>query len=148
MAHAAVLYRVYDLPWTTEAEQEQRFRRLLAICVTSFLAVALLFSVLPVPAPDPASVEEIPPRFARLVLERPEPPPPPPPVAREPEPEPVPAPEPVIEQRTVEPEPEPQPVPVETPPPAPVDRTQEARERARVAGLLPFAEQLSELGRA
>ena len=149
MAHAAVLYRVYDLPWTTEAEQEQRFRRLLAICVTSFLAVALLLSVLPVPAPDPAAVVEIPPRFARLVIERPEPPPPPPIERREPEPEPLPEPEPVrepepaVEQRAAAPEPEP--AVVESPPPTPVDRTQEARERARVAGLLPFAEQLSAL---
>src|SRR5690606_38185290 len=144
MAHAAVLYRVYELPWTTEAEQEQRFRRLLAVTVAAFLAVAMLLSVLPVPEPDPAAVEEIPPRFARLVLERPEPPPPPPVERREPEPppqpEPVREPERVVEQRSGTPEPA-----VETPAPPPVDRTLEARERGRVAGVLPFAEQLSAL---
>ncbi len=144
MAHAAVLYREYDLPWTTEAEQERRFRRLLGICVTGFFAFALLLSALPVPERDSAEVAEIPPRFARLVLERPEPLPPPPPVERrEPEPEPVREPEPVVEQRSVAPEPEP--AAVETPPPTPADRAQQARERARVAGLLPFAEQLSAL---
>lgn len=146
MAHATVLYRVYELPWTTEAEQERNFRKLLAITVAAFLAVAMLLSVLPVPEPEPGAVEEIPPRFARLVLERPEPPPPPPPVERRepeppPEPEPVREPERVVEQRTVTPEP----AAVETPAPPPVDRTLEARERARVAGVLPFAEQLSAL---
>lgn len=142
MAHAAVLYRDYNLPWTTGAEQEQRFRRLVIRCVAGCLAAALLLSVLPTPAPDPAAIEEIPPRFARLVLEeRPEPPPPPP-VQRD-EPEPAAEPEPVVEERVEEPAPEPV---VETPPePAPAERTEQARERARVAGVLPFAEQLSAL---
>ena len=49
----------------------------------------------------------------------------------------------VVEERVVEPEPEPvaEPEPVVEPPP--VDRTQQARDRARVAGLLPLASQLA-----
>ena len=145
MAQTAVLYRVYDLPWTSGAEQEARFKRVLRSALAAVIALALLLSVLPVPEPDPTAVEEIPQRFARFVLERAEPPPPPPPpvVREEPEPEPAP----VVEERVVEPVPEPQPVEVPEPvaAPAPVDRTEQARERARVAGLLPFAEQLSAL---
>ena len=40
---------------------------------------------------------------------------------------------------------EPEPVVEPEPEPQPVDRTQQARERARTAGLLPFAEQLAAL---
>ncbi len=49
--------------------------------------------------------------------------------------------EPVVE----EPEPEVTPEPVPEPEPEPVDTTQLARERAKVAGLLPFAQQLASL---
>jgi TonB family protein len=75
------------------------------------------------------------------MLDRPTPPPPPPaPVVRE---EPKPEPEPVVEERVREPQPTPAPQPVVEPPP--VDRTQQARDRARVAGLLPMASQLQAL---
>jgi TonB family protein len=57
------------------------------------------------------------------------------------EPPPVVPPEPVVERR-VEPEPVVEPEPT---PPAPVDTTAQARERARGAGVLQFASQLSAL---
>lgn len=141
------LYRLYELPWTTGDEQERTFKRMLKSALAAVLVLSLILSVLPVPEPDPTEVQEIPQRFARLVVDRP-PPPPPPVVREEPEPEPLPEPEPeperVVEQRTVEPEPVPEPVTPPEPEPV-VDRTQEARERASVAGLLPFAQQLSSL---
>jgi TonB family protein len=137
----AVLYRIYELPWSTGAEQEQKFRKSALTALAAVVLLALLISVLPVPAPDPTQVEEVPRRIARLVLER-EAPPPPPPVVRE-EPKPEPEPEPVVEQRQVREEPPPKPEP--KPEPKPVDRTQQARERAAVAGLLPFAQQLASL---
>ena len=115
MAKVVAIYRIYDLPWSTGAEQESKFQRLLKRTVGTVIVLALTFSFLPLPERDPAEVEEIPQRFARLVMER-EPPPPPPPVVRE--------------------EPEPEPV---------VDRTEQARERASVAGLLPFAADLAAL---
>jgi TonB family protein len=101
---------------------------------------------LPLPERDPAEVEEIPQRFARLLVEEP-PPPPPPVVERQPEPEPeIVEPEPVVQEVVVpEPIPEPDPVVVPEPVPEPVDTTQQARERASVAGLLPFAQQLASL---
>jgi TonB family protein len=144
MAEAVALYRIYELPWSTNAEQEEKFKRIVRNSCGALLLLSLILSFLPLPERDPTEPQEIPKRLARLVLER-ETPPPPPPVVREPtpEPEPIPEPEPepVVEQRAVEPEP----APVEPEPPAPVDVTQQARARARVAGLLPFAEQLASL---
>jgi outer membrane biosynthesis protein TonB len=141
--NAAVLYRVYELPWSTGSEQEQTFRKTAKIALISVAVLALLIALLPVPAPDPTEAPEIPRRVARLVLEREAPPPPPPVVREEPKPEPVPAP--VVEQRREVPPPPPVPKP-EPPKPEPqVDRTQQAREKAAVAGLLPFAQQLQSL---
>jgi periplasmic protein TonB len=134
-----VLYRIYELPWSTASEQEKSFRKTAQTALVAVVLLALLISMLPVPARDPAAVEEVPRRIARLVLER-EAPPPPPPVVRE---EPKPEPEPVVEQREVPEEPPP---PKPEPKPEPeVDKTQVARERASVAGLLPFAQQLASL---
>jgi len=145
------IYRIYELPWTTGDEQESRFRRTLRISLISVLVTALVLSFLPVPEVDQNAPPEIPPRLARLVLEQ-APPPPPPVVQAEPEPEPLVEPEPepqvVAEQPVVEPEPvvTPEPAPAPEPEPAPVvDATQVARERASVAGLLPFAAELQSL---
>jgi protein TonB len=147
MANSAALpvYRVYELPWTTSVEQEQAFRRILRRCVVASVVLAAALTMLPTPERASEDVVEIPQRFASLLLERE---PPPPPVVRE-EPEPLPVPDTPLEP---EPMPEPQRVvqeqPIEPPPvrePVPVDQTQQARDRARSAGLLPFAEQLAAL---
>ena len=138
---AVALYRVYELPWSTGFEDDARFRKLARNCLIGALVLAFLFWVLPEPKVDPATVAEEPRRLARLVLERPPPPPPPPVVREEPKP---PEPEPVVEERVVEPEPVVEPTPAPTPEPR-VDRTQQARERARVAGLLPLTNQLQAL---
>lgn len=141
---AVVRYRIYDLPWTTNAEQEERFRRQVTVFVGIALLAALILSFLPVPARDPAELEEIPERYARLLIEQELPPPPPPVVQEEPEPElplePEPEPEQLVEE-VVEPEIIPEPPPE----PEPVDVVAEARERASVAGLLPFAQELASL---
>jgi len=146
MSSAAITgYRLYELPWTTNAEQEQRFRRQLLGFVIGAILVALMLQWLPVPEPDPAELDAIPERYARLLLEQ-QAPPPPPPVVVEQEPEPLPVePEPVEQVVEREPEPEIIPEPVVAPEPEPVDVVAEARERASVAGLLPFAEQLASL---
>lgn len=145
MAEAIAIHRIYDLPWSTNAEQEAKFRRILGTSVGALALLSLILSLLPIPERDASEVEQIPKRLARLVIER-EQPRPPPPVVRElpPEPEPLPEPEQVVEQRVVEPKPEPVVEPAR-PKPEPVDTAEQARARARVAGLLPFAEQLSAL---
>jgi protein TonB len=142
------IHRIYELPWTVGGEQEDRFRRTLKQSAGTVLGLALLLSFLPVPDIDQSEIQEIPPRLARLMLEQEAPPPPPPPVVEpEPEPEPIPdAPE-VVADVPPEPEPvvEPEPVPEPIPEPPPVDETVVARERASVAGLLPFAAELQAL---
>jgi TonB family protein len=141
MSEAVALFRIYDLPWSTAAEQEKRFRRIVVQCIVSSLVLALVLSLLPLPQRD-ANAPVVSKRIARLAVERQPPPPPPPaPVVQEVPPEPVPVPE-----RVVERQPEPVPVPVvESEPPKPVDTAQQARDRARGAGLLPLAAQLANL---
>src|SRR5262245_30651652 len=140
---AVALYRVYELPWSTGFEQDARFKKLARRSLIVALVIAVVLWLLPEPKVDPTTVAEEPKRLARLLLERPPPPPPPPVVREEPKP-PEPAP---VEERVVEPKPEPKPdvKPPPTPEPPPVDRTQQARERARVAGLLPLTNQLQSL---
>ncbi|WP_405223051.1 AgmX/PglI C-terminal domain-containing protein [Lentisalinibacter sediminis] len=130
-------YREYELPWTVSTDQEQRFRRILAIVCGVLLVLGLIWPWLPVPERDPFETEEIPERFAKLLLEERTPPPPPPPKVEEKpeEPEPVVAEEAVPEEVVPEPAPEPE----------PVDRVEQAREKASVAGLLPFADELADL---
>ena len=144
-AAVPVLYRIYDLPWTASEAEQERLRKILKVALGALLVLSLVFSFLPVPERNADEPQEIPQRLARLVVERQTPPPPPPPVVREEivEPPPVVEPERVVEERRVEPEPTPV---VEPPPPTPpVDTTAQARERARSAGVLQFASQLSAL---
>lgn len=127
-------YRVYELQWTPDAEQEARFRRTLRNTLAIILLLSLLIPWLPMPERSPEDIPEIPQRFAKLVLERKVlPPPPPPPVVRN-------EPEPVSEQMARE-----QPKPVAVPPEVVPDRVEKVRERASKAGLLPFAEALADL---
>lgn len=125
-------YRIYDLQWTPDAEQEARFRRTLRNTLAILLLLSLLIPWLPMPERSPEDIPEIPQRFARLLLERKVLPPPPPVVRNEPEP--------VSEQMARE-----QPKPVEAPPKVVPDRVEKVRERASKAGLLPFAEALADL---
>src|SRR5512139_3219039 len=144
MSNSAVaLYRVYELPWSTGFEDDARFKKFARRSLIVALVIAVVLWLLPQPKVDPATVADEPKRLARLVLERPPPPPPPPVVREEPKPvEPEAAP---VQERVVEPEPKPDVKPPPKPEPPPVDRTQQARERARVAGLLPLTNQLQAL---
>lgn len=142
-AAVPALYRIYDLPWTTGELEQERLRKIMRVSFGALLVLSLVVSLLPLPEQNVDEPQEIPRRLARLVVERQAPPPPPPPpVVRE---EPV-EPPPVVEPEHVEPERrvEPEPV-VEPEPPPPVDTTAQARERARSAGVLQFASQLSAL---
>lgn len=137
-------YREYDLPWSADAGQEHRFKRLLGIVFLVVLALGLVWPFIPVPEPEPYQMDEIPPRIAQLLLEeKPLPPPPPPPREEEPEPEPEPVAETPEPEQVVEAEPEPVPEPVVEPEPQP-DRAEIARQRAQAA-FMPFAEDLSDL---
>jgi TonB family protein len=133
---AAVLYRIYELPWSTGFDDDQKFKQLARGSLVAAVVFALLFWVLPQPRIDPRDVPEVPKTLVRLVLEQKQQPPPPPVVREEPKPE-----KPVDK---IEP-PKPKPEPVVKPEPKPVDTTQQARDRAKVAGLLPLTNALQSL---
>jgi protein TonB len=118
-------YREYELPWVSPEEDRERFRKILIAVLIAFLLLAILIPLLPVPERERSQAEDVPPRLAKLMIEQKKvPPPPPPPPKEEKKPE-----------AKKEPKPEPK----------PVDRTQEARKKAQVAGLLPFKDELADL---
>jgi len=139
-AAATVLYRIYELPWSTGAEQDTKFRKSVRAAMAAMLVLALVIAVLPVPKNDPTQVQEVPKRLAKLVLDRPKPPPPPPVVEKAPEQKPEPVEQKQAKEEPPKPKPKPEPVPEKQ-----VDKTEQAREKAKVAGLLPFAQQLAAL---
>ncbi|HEX9627898.1 MAG TPA: TonB family protein [Acidiferrobacterales bacterium] len=120
-------YHSPDLPWTLDAESEERYRRIKKRIAILFLVLAVLIPLLPTPEPDRQQVEEVPPRLAKLLMEQRQPPPPPPVHAPQPEVgKPKPAPkkvEPKKETRTVE----------------------RARDKAMRSGLLAFKDDLAAL---
>ncbi len=133
-------YREYDLPWTSDSNQERRFQRLLKFIFIGVAALSLVWPFIPTTEPDPNEIIEIPPRIAQLILEERTPPPPPP--EPEPEPEPEPDEEPV---EVVETEPEPEPEIIPEPEPEPeIDVAEVALEQAQAA-MMPFAEDLTDL---
>jgi hypothetical protein len=127
-------YRRYELPWELPAEDIERWRRVRKHVLGVCAVLALLLPWLPVAERERAAVDEVPPRLARLMTEQKVKPPPPPPVEL-PRPEAV-KPKPEQKREVKAPEPE---------RPRPVDRRREAREKAAVAGLMPFADSLAEL---
>ncbi|MFZ1626111.1 MAG: AgmX/PglI C-terminal domain-containing protein [Gammaproteobacteria bacterium] len=126
-------YRSYLLPWDDAGDQEQRFRTILQRIGVTALVLCILMSLLPLPERDPQLKQSVPPRLARLLIEKPAPIPLPPPPVVQPEPqqrqEPVPPTERATESKTR---------------PA-AERKTTAREKAGKAGLLPFVDQLAEL---
>ncbi len=129
----AIAYRLHTLPWTPIPEDEQRYRRIFRDTAIVLLVLGLIIPWLPIPEVLRERPPAVPTRYAKLLLERKAPPPPP--IVQEvtPEPlvaEPVPAkPAPVVEN---------EPVPQEPP-------REAARERAVKAGLMAFADSLSDL---
>jgi outer membrane biosynthesis protein TonB len=126
-----VFYREWVLPWERSAADEDRFRGILRNVCGALFALSVVLTFLPLPDLERSDVPVVPPRLARLVLDKPAPPPPPPVVVPKREAPPVP-------QVT-------KPVQREKPPPVPVDRRAAARDKAKAAGLLPFADELADL---
>ena len=138
MATAVMYYRDYTLPWERSAAEEERFRAIAKQVVIAFVVLAVAFTLLPVPPLDRNDAPSIPPRLAKLVIEKKVVPPPPPVVLPKPE-----LPQPTAATKPVERKPESKPdapvVPVTS------DRKVAAREKAKVAGLLPFVDELADL---
>lgn len=123
-------YYSADLPWTISEEEQERFRRLLKRILIFFLFFGIVLPFLPVPKMQREVMEEVPPRLAKLILERQEVKPPAP-VEKTPEPEP----------QAVQAKPAPR-----KPEPKPVTKTAEsARKKAERSGLLAFKNDLADL---
>jgi len=124
-------------------EEERRFRRILKRVLLVCLLFSLIMPWLPVPKVDRAKDEELPPRLAKLLLERQ--PAPPPAVVRKPEPD-VAAAKPQPE--VTKPEPKKPPVTeARKPEPAkaPGERLAAARRKASGVGLLAMKDELADL---
>ncbi len=134
----SVLYRTYTLPWDFAHEDGDRLREIARTVFIVTLVLTLLLSLLPIPEFATEDVERVPPRFAKLMLEQPKPPPPPPVVQPKP-------PEPKPEEPKLVDEKKPEPIVEKKPEPKPVAEVEDAREKASVAGLLPFADDLADL---
>ncbi len=140
------------LPWTVSEEEEQRFRRILKRMLALCLILSLLMPWLPVPKEDRTKVEELPPRLAKLLLER-EPLSPPLPVTptKKPEPEVAAVSKPEVakpEPAVTKPEPKKPPVTeARKPEPdkAPGEKVEAARRKASGVGLLAEKNELADL---
>ena len=134
----SAMYRTYALPWDFAQDDNDRLRSIGKRIGIATLVLTVLLSLLPIPEVERDDANRVPPRYAKLILDKPRPPPPPPPVVQ-PKPE-----EPqLVDQKKVEPKPEK--VVEKKPEPKRVDKVVEARKKASVAGLLPFADDLADL---
>jgi len=131
----------FDLPWVTKRKDRKRFIRYLAALLALTVFFGAVIPMIELPVQERSELEELPPALARIQIEKPEvkiPPPPPPPE--------------VVEK--IEPEVEKE-VPVETPPepveakPVPeVPTVSDAREKAKVSGLLAFQDAFADMREA
>ncbi len=134
------LLQEFDLPWVTKRGDRQRFIGFLG----AFLAITLLFGVviplIELPVVERAELEQLPPALAQIKLEKPEikiPPPPPPKVEDKIEPK--------VEKE----------VPKEAPV-KPIEKkiepikptVSDAREKAKVSGLLAFQDAFADMRNA
>ncbi len=78
---SAVTFRLPVLPWAIVVQDEVRFRRIRQRVLAACALLCLLFLLWPKPAEDRSKPAELPPRLAKLILER-EPPPPPKPAVK------------------------------------------------------------------
>ena len=154
MSAAAISFRVGVLPWAATPEDEARFRRIRRTVLGASVLVCLALLLAPKPQEDRTQPVELPPRLARLVLEREAPPAPKPaeaPRAAEPT-----TPKEARPADTAKPEPvRPKPEPAHTaavpaarnpvPGKPPGENLEAARRRAAGVGLLALKDDLAQL---
>jgi len=128
----ATYYHSPELPWTISEDEELRYRKILKRALILFLLLALVIPFLPVPQISRERAEELPPRLAKLLLER-QATPPPPPVVKVPQPE-------VKKPEAKKPEPK-----KKVEPKKPEKTVEAARAKAQRSGLLAFKDDLADL---
>lgn len=74
----STFYFGQSLPWDRSAEDEKRFRKIVSGFLVFFLFFVLVVPNIPVPEKKREQVETLPPRLAKLVMEKKKPKPPPP----------------------------------------------------------------------
>ena len=72
-------FRATVMPWSGAPEDENRFRKILVICVLAALLLGMLIPLWKIPVPDRAEPIKIPERLAQLIVEKKPPPAAPPP---------------------------------------------------------------------
>jgi TonB family protein len=145
MTAAALPLHAPILAWSVSAEDEERFKRILRTVLAVCLLVALVMPWLPVREPDRAVVEPLPPRLAKLLLDKEVPPPVIPKVDRpKPKDEAVPA---AAVEAPKKAEPKLAVVEARRPEPnkPPGERLENARARASGVGLLAMKNELAEI---
>ena len=126
---AAVLNR-FDLPWATGGRDHRVFRRYLAACLALLLMFGVVVPLVQLPEKTREEQEELPPQLARIILEKPKPIVPPPP--------------PKVEPPKVVPQEKPAPKVAEVAP-TPQPKVADAREKAKVSGLLQFKDAFADM---
>lgn len=148
MSAAAVSYRQPTLAWSGTPDDDTRFRRVLRNVMIAVVVLCLLMLFMPPPKIDRAKAPDLPPRLAKLILEREPPPPPPKPEVKKAEAEaaqqkPPGTPEPV------RPEPPKKAAPVpearNPQPNKPAGEIEGARRKAAGVGLLAMKNELNEM---
>ncbi|HTT09601.1 MAG TPA: AgmX/PglI C-terminal domain-containing protein [Burkholderiaceae bacterium] len=142
-----VSFRHAVLPWTVSEDDEKRFKRIVKRVLAIVALLFLLMPWIPVPKVDRTEVQELPPQFAKLLLEsKPVPPPAPPKVEKLPGTDDKQNPTKVPE--TAKPEPTKAPVPEARKPEPnkpPGEKLENARKKASGVGLLALKDELAEI---
>ena len=120
-------YRPMVMPWTTQGEDEKRFRRILLITLLITVVLGYLIPLWELPVQTRDQLSEVPERLAKLVVKK-EPPPPPPKV------------KPKLEKKESKDK-----KPRKDVPKPKTEKAKKARKVAETAGLLAFKENFSEL---
>ncbi|MDJ0808153.1 MAG: hypothetical protein QNJ78_15125, partial [Gammaproteobacteria bacterium] len=134
------------LPWSASAEEERRFRLIMAVSLAFALLFGIVIPLLDLPEKQRFQRQTLPPRLAQLILEQKQKPPPPKPKELK-----------IPEKKKPKPEKKPEvkkkpkPKPVVKAAPKPVAKkplkssTEAARKKAASSGLLAFADDLADL---
>ena len=132
-AIVAASYYPHDLPWTVQADTQERFNKLLRWSMVCVIFLSFLFAFLPLPQPEEPKREE-PARLVKLIPKVEIPPPP--------QLKPI--------EAKIKPKPQPKKPPIKTvakPKKAPV-KTKSAKEIAASSGLLAMQDDLADLKNA
>ncbi len=130
------------LPWSADADEERRFKKIVLWTVGLVVLLSMVMPFLPTTKKDREDVTEVPPRLAKLVIERKQPPPPPPKKIEKKEEKPKPEKK-KVEKKKEKPKEKPK---VAEKKPKPQTKTREkAREKAKTSGVLAFADDLADL---